>query len=232
MKKNLNRIILLVVVVGVIIGLRFTGVGEKLTLANLQAHAGKLLEFSNGHYVSSVLAYIVIYVLVTGFSLPGATVLTLAGGFLYGTFIGAIYVNIAATTGATLAFVFARYIAGQWIQGRYGDKLVKFNDELDRNGAGYLLTLRLIPVFPFFLINVFAGLTKVPLRTFVWTTSLGIFPGSLVYAYAGQQLGTITAIKDIFSGKVLSAFLLLAAFALFPVVLKKIKAFKKSRQIS
>ena len=227
-KKKLNRIILLVVVVAVIIGLRFTGIGEKMTLANLQEHAGKLLDFSNGHYAVSVLAYILIYVLVTGFSLPGATVLTLAGGFLYGTFIGAVYVNIAATAGATLAFIFARYVAGQWIQAKYGDKLVKFNEELDRNGAKYLLTLRLIPVFPFFLINVFAGLTNVPLRTFVWTTSLGIFPGSLVYAYAGRQLGTIESTGDIFSGKVLLAFLLLAAFAIFPVVLNKIKARKKS----
>ncbi len=227
-KKKLNRIILLVVVVGVIIGLRFTGIGEKMTLANLQEHAGKLLDFSNSHYTVSVLAYILIYVLVTGFSLPGATVLTLAGGFLYGTFIGAVYVNIAATAGATLAFIFARYVAGQWIQAKYGDKLVKFNEELDRNGAKYLLTLRLIPVFPFFLINVFAGLTNVPLRTFVWTTSLGIFPGSLVYAYAGRQLGSIESVGDIFSGKVLLAFLLLAAFAIFPVVLNKIKARKKN----
>ncbi|HDZ69312.1 MAG TPA: TVP38/TMEM64 family protein, partial [Phycisphaerales bacterium] len=175
----------------------------------------------------SVLAYIVIYIVVTGLSLPGATILTLAGGFLYKVFFTVIYVNIAATTGAMLAFLFARYIAGQWIQQSYGDKLAKFNEEVDRNGAYYLLTLRFIPIFPFFLINTFAGLTNVPLRTFLWTTSLGIFPGSLVYAYAGRQLCRIKAMQDIFTGQVLLAFLLLAAFAVLPVIVNRIKKTKQ-----
>ncbi len=227
MKKNLKRIILGVIVVALIIGLRFTGIGEKLSLESLQSNAGKLVQYSNQNYLLSVLAYIVIYIVVTGLSLPGATILTLAGGFLYKVFFTVIYVNIAATTGAMLAFLFARYIAGQWIQQRYGDKLAKFNEEVDRNGAYYLLTLRLIPIFPFFLINTFAGLTNVPLRTFLWTTSLGIFPGSLVYAYAGQQLGRIKAVQDIFTGQVLLAFLLLAAFAVLPVIINRIKKTKQ-----
>ena len=223
MKKNLKRLILLVIVAAVIIALRFTGIGEKLTLETLQSNAEKLKQFSNQNYILSVLTYILVYITVTGFSLPGAAVLTLTGGFLYKTLIAAVYVNIAATAGATVAFLFARYLAGQLIQQKYGDKLARFNEELDRNGARYLLTLRLIPIFPFFLINVFAGLTAIPLRTFLWTTSLGIFPGSLVYAYAGQQLGQIKAIEDIFSAQVLLAFLLLAAFALLPVIFKKLK---------
>ncbi len=227
MKKNLKRIILGVIVVALIIGLRFTSIGEKLSLESLQSNAGKLVQYSNQNYLLSVLAYIVIYIVVTGLSLPGATILTLAGGFLYKVFFTVIYVNIAATTGAMLAFLFARYIAGQWIQQRYGDKLAKFNEEVDRNGAYYLLTLRFIPIFPFFLINTFAGLTNVPLRTFLWTTSLGIFPGSLVYAYAGQQLGRIKAVQDIFTGQVLLAFLLLAAFAVLPVIINRIKKTKQ-----
>jgi pyruvate/2-oxoglutarate dehydrogenase complex dihydrolipoamide dehydrogenase (E3) component/uncharacterized membrane protein YdjX (TVP38/TMEM64 family) len=228
-KKNRKRLILLGVVFALIIGLRFTGVGEKLTLENLQNNGEKLVQFSNRNYLVSVLCYIGIYVVVTGFSLPGATVLTLAGGFLYTFFIGAIYVNVAATTGATLAFLFARYVAGKSLQEKYGDKLAKFNEELDRNGWSYLLILRLIPIFPFFLINIFAGLTNIPLRTFVWTTSAGIFPGSLIYAYAGQQLGTIKAVKDIFTGKVLVAFLLLAGLAVFPVIHKKVKKLKSKK---
>ena len=142
---------------------------------------------------------------------------------MYTFFLGALYVNVAATTGATLAFLFARYIAGQSLQAKYGDRLARFNEELESNGWSYLLTLRFIPIFPFFLINLFAGLTNIRLRTFVWTTSVGIFPGSLIYAYAGQQLGTISAVKDIFSTKVLLAFLLLATLAVFPVIYKKIR---------
>lgn len=216
------------VVVGLIVGLRFTGIGDILTLENVQKNADKLLQFSNQNYALSVLAYILIYILVTGFSLPGATVLTLAGGFLYKALLTAVYVNIAATTGATLAFIFARYIAGRWLQEKYAGKLEKFNKEFESNGARYLLTLRFIPIFPFFMINVFAGLTKMPIRTFIWTTSVGIFPGSIIYAYAGQQLRTIKDVGDIFSAKVLGAFLLLAGFALLPIIISKIKAMKKS----
>ncbi|MHC5074298.1 MAG: FAD-dependent oxidoreductase, partial [Planctomycetota bacterium] len=229
-RKNRKRLMLVVIVLALLIGLRLSGVGDKFTLENLQSNAARLKEFSNGHYLISVLAYILIYIAVTAFSLPGATILTLAGGFLYTFFIGALYVNIAATSGATLAFLFSRYIAGQSIQNRYGDKLARFNDELNRNGARYLLTLRFIPIFPFFLINVFAGLTNIPLKTFVWTTSVGIFPGSLVYAYAGQQLGTIESVGDIFTGKVLAAFLLLAAFAFVPAIYNKIKAHKLEKR--
>jgi uncharacterized membrane protein YdjX (TVP38/TMEM64 family) len=222
-RKNRKRVVLVIIVLALLIGLRLSGIGDIFTLENLQSNAARLKEFSNGNYLISVLAYIFIYIAVTAFSLPGATIFTLAGGFLYTFFIGAVYVNIAATSGATLAFLFSRYIAGKSIQNRYGDKLARFNDELNKNGAHYLLTLRFIPLFPFFLINVFAGLTNIPLKTFVWTTSVGIFPGSLVYAYAGQQLGTIKSVGDIFTGKVLAAFLLLAAFALVPAIYNKIK---------
>ncbi|MHC4499006.1 MAG: FAD-dependent oxidoreductase, partial [Planctomycetota bacterium] len=228
-KTNRKRIILLLVVLGLIIGLRIAGVGKGLTLENLQKNGDRLRGFSNQNYVWSVLLYIGIYIAVTGFSLPGATIMTLAGGFLYTFIIGALYVNIGATTGATLAFLFARYVAGGALQQKYGDKLLKFNEELERNGWSYLLTLRFIPIFPFFLINIFAGLTRIPLRTFVWTTSVGIFPGSLIYAYAGQQLGTVKSVKDIFTGAVLLAFLLLAALALFPVIYKKVKKLKSGK---
>ena len=232
MKKSVKRAILLVVVAGLIVGLRFTGIGAILTLENVQKNADKLLQFSNQNYVLSVLAYVVIYILVTGFSLPGATVLTLAGGFLYKALLTAVYVNVAATIGATLAFIFARYIAGQWLQEKYAEKLAKFNKEFENNGARYLLTMRFIPIFPFFLINVFAGLTRVPMRTFFWTTSVGIFPGTLIYAYAGQQLRTIKDAGDIFSAKVLVAFLLLAGFALIPIIVGKARAMKKENHVS
>jgi uncharacterized membrane protein YdjX (TVP38/TMEM64 family) len=224
---TIKRLTLLVIIVGLIIGLRFIGIGSQLTLENLQANAARLRDFSDGHFIISVIAFILIYIIVTGFSLPGALILTLAGGFLYRTLLAAVFVNIGATAGATLAFVFARYIAGTWIQQKYADKLSGFNAELEKNGPGYLLTMRLIPVFPFFLINLFAGLTRIPLRTFVWTTSLGILPGSLVYAYAGQQLGNIHNVKDIFTTRILIAFLLLAGLAILPIIIRKLRISEK-----
>jgi uncharacterized membrane protein YdjX (TVP38/TMEM64 family) len=225
---TIKRLALLIIIVGLIIGLRFTGIGSQLTLENLQANAARLRDFSDSHFLASVLAFILIYIIVTGFSLPGALILTLAGGFLYKTLLAAVFVNIGATAGATLAFVFARYIAGTWIQQKYADKLSGFNAELDKNGPSYLLTMRLIPVFPFFLINLFAGLTRIPLKTFVWTTSLGILPGSLVYAYAGQQLGNIHNVKDIFTTRILIAFLLLAGLAILPAIIRKLRIILKT----
>jgi uncharacterized membrane protein YdjX (TVP38/TMEM64 family) len=220
-RPALKRIGLLIAFIAVIAALRLSGVGKQLTLENIQSHAADLRTFCNAHYLESVLVYIVVYILVTGFSLPGALVLTLAGGYLYSTLPAAVYVNIGATAGACISFLFARYIAGTWLQQKYADKLDRFNADIERNGPSYLLTLRLAPVFPFFLVNIFAGLTPVYLTTFAWTTSLGILPGSLVYAYAGRQLGTIHDIHSIFTGRILAAFALLAAIALLPTLIRK-----------
>ena len=183
----------------------------------------RLQQVVERNYLLSVGGYIVIYIVVVAFSIPGATILTLGGGFLFGTLWGAIYVNAGATIGATLAFLFCRYVAGEWVQNKYQDKLTTFNRELLKNGYRYLLALRFIPVFPFFLINIFAGLTRIPLRTFIWTTSIGIFPGSLVYAFAGSQLGDIQSVEDIFSARIAVAFSLLAFLVLFPVIVNYFK---------
>ena len=167
--------------------------------------------------------------MVVAFNVPGATPLTLTGGFLYGIIAGALYVNVAATIGATGAFLFARYIAGQSIQSKYGDKLAKFNEEVDANGAGYLLFMRFIPLFPFFLINLVAGLTRIRLRTFVWTTAVGILPGSLVYTNIGKQIGALESAEGLLKFRFWGAFVILGLFALGPVIYKKVKAYKLAR---
>jgi uncharacterized membrane protein YdjX (TVP38/TMEM64 family) len=169
-----------------------------------------------------------VYVLATALSLPGAIILTLAGGFLFGVAAGTFYVNIGATMGAILAFLSARYLLGDRLQEKYAKQLETFNREMDRNGTSYLLTLRLIPVFPFFLINFLSGLTKIRLWTFLWTTWLGIIPGTVVFAFAGQQLGSISSPADILSKNVIIAFLVLALFTLVPVILKRSKAGSKT----
>jgi uncharacterized membrane protein YdjX (TVP38/TMEM64 family) len=224
MRRYAAQLIALCVLIAIIVVIRTSGADTYLTVENLKKHKELLEQLIRARYALSVFVYILIYLASVAFSVPGATVLTLAGGFLFHLLPGIIYVNIGATLGATLAFLLSRYILGNAIQNKYGTQLERFNRELDENGHLYLLTIRFIPVFPFFLINILSGLTKTPLRTFVWTTAAGILPGSLVYTFAGSQLGTINSVGDLFAGRILVAFLLLAALSLVPLVLKKIRA--------
>lgn len=225
-KKNRTKMIVLGIVLVVLAGL-FIAFGDSLTLENIKGNADKLRGLVDDNYMVSVAVFVAVYVVAVAFNVPGALVLTLTAGFLYGVLAGTVYVNIGATVGATGAFIFARYIAGGSLQKKYAVRLAKFNAELDRNGAGYLLFMRFIPLFPFFLINLCAGLTNLKLRTFLWTTAVGILPGSLVFTYAGRQIREINSLGDIMTPQVYGAFILLGAFAVFPVIYKKVKEFKE-----
>jgi uncharacterized membrane protein YdjX (TVP38/TMEM64 family) len=224
MKKYAAQITALLVLIAIVVVIRLSGADSYVTVENLRKHKELLEQFISAHYALSVLVYMLVYIVSVACSVPGATVLTLAGGFLFHLFPGIVYVIVGATLGATFAFLFSRYILGNTIQNKYGTQLERFNRELDENGHLYFLTIRFIPVFPFFLINILSGLTKIPLSTYVWTTSIGILPGSLVYTFTGSQLGTIDSVRDLFGGRDLIAFLLLAALMLVPLVLKKIRA--------
>ncbi len=217
------QVLLLVLFIGAIILVRYSPLGTLFTFENLKQHRDSLVVLVQDHYWPSVLSFIMLYVVTTALSIPGAVILTLAGGFLFGTAASVLYVNVGATAGAACAFLFARYLLGNRLQEKYKNQFEKFNRELDWNGTSYLLTLRLIPVFPFFLINFLAGLTKIPLQTFLWTTSAGIIPGTAVYAYAGQQLGSINSPSDILSRDIIIAFLVLALFTLVPVIVKRMR---------
>jgi uncharacterized membrane protein YdjX (TVP38/TMEM64 family) len=192
-----------------------------LSLDTLKANRDNLLVFTQDHYVPAVALFILIYVLQTAFSLPGATIMTLAGGFLFGSLWGPLYVNIGATTGATLAFLAARYLFHQWVERKFGDRLGPIQDGFAKNAFSYLLTLRLIPFFPFFLVNLLSGLTRVKVSTYVVATAVGIIPGSVVYAFAGRQLGTINALSELVSPRLLLAFSLLGLLILIPVIYRK-----------
>jgi uncharacterized membrane protein YdjX (TVP38/TMEM64 family) len=223
MKKNTRNILLLVLFIAVIVGLRLSGVGELLTVESLQRNKDSLLAFVRDNAVKAVVIYILVYVAAIALNLPGGAVLTIAGGFLFGTLPAVLYVNIGATCGAVLAFLSARYLLGSRLQESYGAQLAKFNGEMERNGVRYLLTLRLIPVFPFFLVNFLSGLTRVSLASFTWTTAAGIIPGTAVFAFAGHQLETVHSVGDIFTGKVLAAFVLLGIFTLAPVIIGRMR---------
>jgi uncharacterized membrane protein YdjX (TVP38/TMEM64 family) len=198
--------------------------GRFLSLTALKENRDGLLTFTEANFAAAVGIFILAYAIVTGLSLPGAVILTLAGGFLFGAVGATFFVNIGATTGATLAFLTARYLLRDTVEQKFGKWLGPFQEGFAKNAFSYLLTLRLIPLFPFFVVNLVSGLTRVRVGTYVAATALGIIPGSFVYAYAGRQLGTINSLKEIASPNVIGAFVLLGLLALVPVVYKKYAA--------
>jgi len=218
--------------IGVYLVIRWFSLTDYLTFQNIRNHATTFKTLADRQYFLTVLAYIPLYTVVTGLSIPGAVPLTLLAGFLFGVFPATIYVNIGATLGATSAFLITRYVAGTHIQETYTHKFEGFNRNLDENGIRYLLALRLVPVFPFFLINIFAGLTKISTSTFIWTTSLGILPGTIAYTFVGRQLQDIYKPQDILSGRILIALIILALFLLLPTILKMFKIKLNTKEIT
>lgn len=182
--------------------------------------------FISRNYLFSVILYISAYA-ATALLFPGALLLSLLGGFLFGVLMGTIYINIAALTGATLAFLLARYLIGTWLQQRYSDALQKFNREVRKRGSNYLLTLRIVPLLPFFLVNYLAGLTRIPLKTFLWTTSLGMIPGSIFFTYAGKQLGSIDSPDEIMTPKILALLILLGSLPLLQIIIARVRRGEK-----
>ncbi len=214
------------IVIAALFGLAFGAffyfdLGHYLTLDALKDNRDRLLAFTDANFASAVTIFILTYCVVTGLSLPGAAILTLAGGFLFGGLLGTVFVNLGATSGATLAFLAARYLLRDWVEGKFRSRLGPIQEGFSNNAFSYLMTLRLIPLFPFFLVNMVSGLTRVSVGTYVAATAIGIIPGSFVYAYAGRQLGTINSLKEIASPNVLLAFALLGLLALVPIIYKK-----------
>lgn len=194
-----------------------------LTLESLKSNHRALLDYHAGHKALMVAGFMAIYILQTALSLPGAAILSLAAGAIFGPVWGTIYANVAATIGATLAFIVTRYLLRDVVLKRFGTRLEGINRELEARGLNYLLFLRLIPVFPFFLINLAAGLTRLPLRTFFFGTMIGIIPGGFVYVNAGASLASITSLSGIASPRVLGSLALLGLFALIPVLYGKFR---------
>lgn len=200
------------------------GLGEYLSFETLTANKVRLQTAVAGHPVLSVAVFMLVYVGVTAFSLPVAAALTLLAGALFGRWLGTLWVNLAATTGATLACLAARYLLRDWVQERLkGGRLEALNQGIARDGLHYLLSLRLLPVFPFFLINLAAGVTLLPLRHFIVGTMVGTLPGTFLYVNAGHALGAISRPADVFSPAILASLALLGLFSLLPVVYKRWK---------
>ena len=216
--------LLIAAVVAALIALFFAfDLGRFFTLESLKTNRDVLTSFYQKNRLITAGAFIAVYIIQTALSLPGAAILSLAAGAIFGVVMGTLYVNIGATIGAALAFLAARYLFHDMIQSKFGHRLEKINRELETRGLNYLLFLRLVPLFPFFLINLGAGLTNMPLRTFVLGTLVGIIPGSIVFCNAGASLATITSLNEVATPRVLGSFALLGLFALVPVLYQKFK---------
>jgi len=214
----------LLLVAALAVGLFFyLDLGRFLTLAALKGNRQALADYYALHKVVTVAGFMVLYIVQTALSLPGAAILSLAAGAIFGSVLGTLYAVIAATIGATLAFLVTRYLLRDTILEKFGPKLEGINRELEARGFNYLLFLRLVPLFPFFLINLAAGLTRLPLRVFVLGTLVGIIPGGFVYVNAGASLATINSLRDVASPRVLGSFALLGLFALVPALYGKLK---------
>lgn len=216
-----KRILMIAIFVVVVVLLYYFLIKDYFTLENLKLHRGYIKQIVNQNYMMSVVFYILSCIFASLFYIPITVILTIAAGFLFGAIVGVIYSNIGVTVGALLAFLTFRYFLGYWIQERYADKLAHFNKYIKKYGYSYLLMLQFLPFTPTFLINSLSGITKLSVWTFVWTTSIGILPGSLIYTFAGQKLATIESTKELFTWPVITLLLLLSLLSVLPVLINK-----------
>ncbi|PHS75830.1 MAG: pyridine nucleotide-disulfide oxidoreductase [Porticoccus sp.] len=190
----------------------FLDLGRYLSLAYLQQQLDIIHSFYAENRLLSCLIFLVVYVIVTALSIPGAAVMTLAGGAIFGFVTGLLLVSFASAIGATLAFLVARYLLRDWVQQRFGERLKTINQGIEKDGAFYLFTLRLVPVFPFFLINLVMALTPLKTWTFYWVSQVGMLAGTAVYINAGTQMAQLQNAGGILSPGLIGAFVLLGLF--------------------
>ena len=226
MKKT--KILVLIFVVALIIAFFIFDLGKYFSLEYFKQQQGVIAAYYQANPVQTGLLFFAAYIAVTALSLPGAAIMTLVAGAIFGLFWGVIIVSFASSIGATLAFLVARFLLRDSIQTKFGDKLKAFNAGVEKEGGFYLFTLRLVPAFPFFVINVVMGLTTMKTLTFFWVSQVGMLAGTIVFVYTGQQLAGITSLKGILSPGLIGAFVLIG---ILPIVAKKIIDGVRSRKV-
>ena len=220
MSKNMfKKIAVLTAILVLILVFKLLNLGQYLNLSYIKESQEAFAAFYSDHKALTIFSYMLTYITATALSLPGAAILTLAGGALFGLFTGTIIISFSSTIGATLACTVSRYLLQDWVQAKFGDKLQKINEGMEKEGGFYLFTLRLVPIFPFFIINLVMGLTKIRLKTFYWVSQIGMLPATIVYVNAGKELGKIDSLSGILSPGLIISFVLLG---IFPIAAKKI----------
>ncbi|EGU58398.1 hypothetical protein VINI7043_23947 [Vibrio nigripulchritudo ATCC 27043] len=223
-----KKIFLALGIIGFIVLWFSLDLGRFLTLETAKQQQEQLSSLIQDNPLLSSVSYFVIYVIVTALSLPGAAIMTLLGGALFGFGWGLLLVSFASSVGATLAFLFSRFLLRDWVQSKFGDRLSAINEGVEKQGKFYLFTLRLIPVFPFFVVNLLMGLTPIKARDFYWVSQLGMLAGTAVYVNAGTQLAEIDSLAGIISPPILLSFVLLG---LFPLIAKKLVDIIAARKV-
>ena len=225
---NMKKAVLLVVIVGTIAGLYAAGFGDYLSLARLQSLLADARAYAAAHPWTAILGFAAIYIGATTLSIPGATILTLFAGALFGLRTGSVVVAVSATLGASLAMLSARYLFRDTVRGKFGERLKTIDAGIEREGGFYLFALRLAPVFPFFVINLAMGLTGIRTLTYLWVSLLGMLPGTIVYVNAGRELGRLQSVSDILS---LPLFIAFTALALLPLIARKMLDALRARRV-
>jgi len=213
---KLKKIIFLFVLgVGVIWAFKVLGLGDYLSFSYLKSNASQLRAQVESNFLLSAAIYFSLYVLVAAFSLPGAAVLTLAGGALFGFGRGLLLVSFASTLGATIAFLLSRYLLKDWVEKKFGAKIQTIQEGIKKDGALYIFSLRLVPLFPFFLVNLLMGLTPIRTWTYYWVSQIGMLAGTAAFVNAGTELSKIDSLGGIVSPGLLGAFVALGLLPLF-----------------
>ena len=196
MRKLLNtKVLIALLIIGLISAFFVLDAGRFFTLEYVQSQRENFLQYYAEHQILTIALYFVIYVVVTALSLPGAAIMTLVGGGIFGLLIGTLVVSFASTIGATLAFLVSRFLLRDYVQRKFGERLRAINRGIEKEGAFYLFTLRLIPIFPFFVINLVMGLTPLKTWQFFFVSQIGMLAGTIVYVNAGSQLASIDSIS-------------------------------------
>ena len=223
----MKKAVLALVLIGAIAAYFAFDLGQYLSLENFKASQADIVAAKDANPALYIAGFFLLYVAVTGLSIPGAAIMSLVAGALFGVVLGTLIVSFASTMGATLAFLSSRYLLRDWVQGKFGERLRAVDDGLEKDGAFYLFTLRLIPVFPFFVINLLMGLTRIKTGTFFWVSQIGMLPATIVFVNAGTQISRIESTAGLMSPTLIASFV---ALAFFPWAAKGIVAIvKRSR---
>jgi len=229
MRKSLGiKIVLLVGIAGLMWLFFLFDLDQQLSLENLKNKLDAFKVYYGQNKALTMMIYMVIYIVMAGLSLPGAVIISLAGGALFGLFYGTLLVSFASTIGATLAFLFSRYMFKDWVQHRFSSKLAIINKGIEKEGGFYLFTLRLVPIFPFFVINLAMGVTPPRVPGFYWVSQEGMLPRSVVFTNAGTQLAKIDSAGGILSPGLLFSFVLLGVF---PILAKRVTAYIRQQKV-
>ncbi len=227
MEKKIARKLGVIGAASIIIAAYFIfDIGGFFSLPYLKSSQQHFLAVYAEHQAAVIAIYMIAYICVTGLSLPGAAAMTLVGGALFGLVAGTIIVSFSSTIGATIACSASRYLLRDWVRSRFGEKLSSIEAGLEKDGPFYLFSLRLVPVFPFFIINLVMGLTPMRLATFYWVSQLGMLPGTVVYVNAGRELSRVESLSGILSPGLIFSFVLLG---LFPIAARKMLSWYKTK---